>query len=330
MPRSRIRGFTLIELLVVIAIIAILIALLLPAVQQAREAARRSTCKSQLKQLGIAMANYHETAGRFPPFFITREGMTSGNLRQINNANHRANWLVMLLPYMDQKNIYDNYNFNADHRRQAGGTTVIPVLQCPSDPNNGTAFTEWSVPGPGYARGNYGMNVAACTQNWHSNGSDFRSSNGGFGGPNYSVRFRDITDGSSNTIMIDEIRAGVNARDPRGTWALAGLANGVAAMTGDDFSPNHAAGNPDDIENGNVAGCHNNTNFGPAMRCWNGGVTNQITARSVHTGGVHVCMGDGSVRFISENIQARNNCNNPPAVWQALHTRGNGEVLGDF
>ena len=136
---NRQRGFTLIELLVVIAIIAILIALLLPAVQQAREAARRSTCKNNLKQIGLAMHNYHETFGMFPPGYVEEILNTNGG-HVADNEGHWA-WNALLLPYLDQAPLFNQLNVgtvpvstmlnNATVRGSMQKT--LPVFRCPSD-----------------------------------------------------------------------------------------------------------------------------------------------------------------------------------------------------
>lgn len=125
-------GFTLIELLVVIAIIAVLVALLLPAVQQAREAARRSQCKNQLKQIGLALHNYHDSYRSFPP-----GNVTMGNCC---GSPCGTNWAISILPFMDQAPLYQQYNFdkyNEDPENQAVRETILPVFNCPSDINAG-------------------------------------------------------------------------------------------------------------------------------------------------------------------------------------------------
>src|SRR4051812_6292615 len=152
--RNRLRkGFTLIELLVVIAIIAVLIALLLPAVQQAREAARRSQCKNNLKQLGLAAHNYHETAGQFPMNWYNGQNESQGDPANPSYVNGSYSWVVMALPYMDQAPLYNQIsgyfrtasggapNCGMGSNTSVGGVpaprqlakTVIPVLLCPSN-----------------------------------------------------------------------------------------------------------------------------------------------------------------------------------------------------
>ena len=311
------RGFTLIELLVVIAIIAILIALLLPAVQQAREAARRTQCKSNLKQIGIALHNYHDVNNSFPPFFISRTGTPS----RIADADKGANWLVFLLPYVEQAALYSQWDFDIPANQNDGRSENLSVVKCPTDPQSDGAPCSYA--GGGWARGNYGMNVSPC-----QHGVD---DSGGIGSVNKVVRFRDITDGTSNTVAVDELRGGLNDRDLRGSWAMPGLGSGTAAMFNDASAPNSKLPNSDDMENCAVAGL-----LGiPPMGCFDASSTGQMTARSLHTGGIQAMLADGSVRFISENIDFSTNpsgCGpvNERGVWQKIHTRNGGEVVGEF
>lgn len=220
------RGFTLIELLVVIAIIAVLIALLLPAVQQAREAARRSQCRNNLKQLGLAMHNYHDTMSTFPPGGIG-QNLWSADPSSTNSAN-RACWMQQILPYIDQAPLYNLISPYFDGKNSGGNTatwlwpgtkTVIPVLMCPSDPA-GPKQNTYTIP-LGF-QGNYVANAGS---------SHFNLNNGNIlDGMFYAqsrVRSRDLLDGSSNTLMMSELilqpdasttALGLNGNDWRGCY----------------------------------------------------------------------------------------------------------------
>lgn len=335
-------GFTLIELLVVIAIIAILIALLLPAVQQAREAARRTQCRNNLRQLGIALHNYHDVYSCFPPFFIHR----SGGSGRIADSDKGANWLVFLLPYVDQQTLYNQWNFDVPANRNAGRSTELPVYKCPTDPQSDGAHCSYA--GGGWARGSYGMNVSPCVKGVSDHGGD-----GGIGAFNHVVRMRDITDGTSNTVAVDELRSGLNEHDLRGSWAMPGLGAGTAAMYDEPTVPNSNARFSDGMENCTATGLQGDSQSG--MGCFDSANTAQMTARSLHPGGLQVLFADGSARFISDTIDFSKNpdgCGpvsvspaatssaaqmlfHPPSftgrgVWQILHTRGGGEVIGEF
>jgi len=314
LPRRRRLGFTLIELLVVIAIIAILVALLLPAVQQAREAARRTQCKNNLKQIGLALHNYHDVHSMFPAGHM-ESGTTGPTFR------HQFGWLTYLLPYIEQAPLYGQIDFSQiDLARsanqnpafmQAGGTNVA-VFICPSDPT-GRVDANWA---PTNYLGNQGI---TC----QSRGS---ASNGVFG-HNSWTKIRDITDGTSNTIAAAEVLKGdfnVNTTDDNYIFIRhAADANNID--TCQSFPPNRS-----DL-GGVWLGGHPQNNLFSTNRPPNDrrfdcisphfGCTN-FAARSQHTGGAQVILADGSVHFISENISTE--------VYHALGTRNGGEVVGEF
>ena len=239
MVRTRRRsGFTLVELLVVIAIIGVLVALLLPAVQAAREAARRTQCVNHLKQIGIGLHNYHDTYRILPPAMTFPQGELAESSDLMG-----ANWVISMLPYYEQQNLYEAFNLrqpiSSAANRTARGTRVAALL-CPSDPNNRTAFRGNSTgEGDNWARGNYAANGPNGRLDNRATWADPNLR--GVMGWNLSVRFAEVTDGLSQTLMVGEIRAGLSADDRRGTWAL-GTAGSSALIwhgfTGDANGPN--------------------------------------------------------------------------------------------
>ncbi len=255
-------GFTLIELLVVIAIIAILIALLLPAVQQAREAARRSSCKSNLKQLGIALHNFHGTYEEFP--------------RGATNVTNGLSWHYLILAQVEQGNLYEQFN---DGEAFTSGTNrpltrnELSVYLCPSgtqtraDDNADDVTTHYyGVMGPTGAP--YSENTAGSHGGWSREGI-FQW--------NEAKRFRDVTDGTSNTIFVGEIswstRNGNNTRYR--AWARGGQNNQYMAPAKNLQHPINA---------------DHTAQF------------NDMSMGSNHTGGAQFLRGDGTVVFLSENI----------------------------
>jgi prepilin-type N-terminal cleavage/methylation domain-containing protein/prepilin-type processing-associated H-X9-DG protein len=221
--RGRAAGFTLIELLVVIAIIAVLIALLLPAVQAAREAARRAQCSNNLKQIGLALHNYHSGTNSFPP-----GGCNTGNVETIGSTGAWGNWSAfsMMLPYLEQQPIFNGCNFSIANQGYGSGTdgainstatrTTINAFLCPSSPrlNGGNWSTYYGAP---YPNTNYFASVGSslCQYGGNPAGVNFTDNNGNSAAPNGvfevfgpSFSVRDITDGTSNTIAFGEWRAG--------------------------------------------------------------------------------------------------------------------------
>jgi prepilin-type N-terminal cleavage/methylation domain-containing protein len=307
MPCARRRGFTLIELLVVIAIIAILIALLLPAVQQAREAARRTECRNHLKEMGLALHNYHDTFGAFP-IGHQHIGHFDGNLTNANGGS-AFGWSYYILPYVDQAPLYNQFNssfpiFNAGMPQAvANGAlagTPLQMFRCPSDEmpdteNTGAVADAHDL--PQHAMSSYkacagsffdGTNQAATVAGGEQriNGLFFRDSR---------VKIRDITDGTSNTIAVGEVRyeSAANGR-LYGSWNV-------------DFG--YAQGNGPRL----LAVVEFGINPPFAINA-----VQNASFHSSHEGGAFFLLGDGAVRFVSENIQNTGRC------WDvATHTHTN-------
>ncbi len=323
---SRSRGFTLIELLVVIAIIAVLIALLLPAVQAAREAARRAQCTNNLKQLGIAMHNYHSAQGSFP---IGRTGIGF----TYPFADNRRDWTFGIFPYLEQTALANSVNYNVSFY-YAQNTTAIRVnvsaFDCPSDPNR-DVIEEPTSPYP-RAKANYvanwgnthyyqDQNTSAMANPWTTGtvfgaGSPLNAVT--FGGApftaNSSNGLQNITDGSSNTLMASEVMIG--AANPS-----TGNSDHRGDIYNDDFNcamfmaytpPNSTI--PDAM--GSATFCQYPTKQNPPCNA-NSPVFN--AARSFHPGGVNALYCDGSVKFAKSTINV--------LTWRALSTTYGGEVI---
>ncbi|MES2791286.1 MAG: DUF1559 domain-containing protein [Planctomycetota bacterium] len=300
--RDRAQGFTLIELLVVIAIIAVLIALLLPAVQQAREAARRSQCKNNLKQMGLALHNYHDTFNVFTPGAMGYGGVPS----EIRTCFFQA-----ILPYVEQSALYNQINFSGTWASTTAYPayattnplimTQIPVFMCPTDPNSGKRQVN------PYVRGFYANYL---TVNGSTAMGDMNSVQNGMFYVISSTRMRDITDGTSNTAMMAEIiLAPDSVEDARGrVWESYDGNTFVSTLN----TPNSTI--PDRF----TQACGT---WLPLLPCPGTG-SFQMAARSAHTGGVHVVLADGGVRFVSSNINT--------LTWQNLGARNDGQVLGEF
>ena len=313
--RTRRRGFTLIELLVVISIIAILIALLLPAVQQAREAARRSTCKNNLKQLGLAFHNYIGTYSVLPPGQFQDANVTIGSTTGQRNNNQYC-WMQPILPYVEQAPLHQQFSpyMNGSPSvsltypsNWTGADTIIPIFMCPSDPANpkvnSNAF-----------HGNY---LACQGSNSFRNATD--NSGHQLSGLFYAeskVKLRDITDGTSNTLMTAEIilvptdEESTNT-DLRGGYYKVRWGSATFAARENPNTP---------LQDKQSSGRYINYRTAPCATASSNYY--RIAARSYHAGGVQSGLADGSVRFVSENVDN--------STWQNLGDRGDDNVIGEF
>jgi prepilin-type N-terminal cleavage/methylation domain-containing protein/prepilin-type processing-associated H-X9-DG protein len=319
-------GFTLIELLVVIAIIAVLIGLLLPAVQKVREAAARAKCQNNLKQIGLAIANFEGTNGCLPP-----SGSWTTKSSSANFIGESFSALARILPHLEQSALYGQVDLDVSARSQPAIVGQrIPAYICPSDPN---ARQSSDVP-PAFPA-SYGAGLGDwLTENYTAN----RFGNGALPGTSYPSRrgiaILDITDGTSTTVAFADVKAftaylDTNATPPPtppatpaqlialgGAIQVAGAhcswAEGFFQHAGLTF-----------VFPPNTAVLYQNPADGVMYDVdWNGGSLlnyDALTARSYHTNGVNALFVDGSVRFITNSIDQ--------ATWRALGTRNGGEVV---
>lgn len=317
MPRRP--GFTLIELLVVIAVIGMLVSLLLPAVQQAREAARRSQCRNNLKQIGLAMHNYHDVHQGFPSGYISDFHHPDRDPDTWDGPQGWA-WGMLILPYLDQAPLYQQFDLNRpswDVANAVPARTPLAVYLCPSasgsvGPIDVTDETGslLAVFGRSTYVGNSGHDEGwgYAIGDWTnvSNGPIFRNSR---------ISARDVSDGLSSTVFVGEHAPIISDK----TW--------VGVVPGAAVCANHPERFPVLIECDSAA-THVLVHSGPAageldvIHAPNAPTCHVCQMYAEHAGGAHVLLGDGSVRFVSEFINVD--------VWAALSSRNGGEVIGDY
>jgi prepilin-type N-terminal cleavage/methylation domain-containing protein/prepilin-type processing-associated H-X9-DG protein len=362
-PLNR-RAFTLLELLVGIAIVGVLVAMLLTALAQARESARRLHCSSNLRQIGVALHAYHDThrwlppavtwspigeplgEGRLPIGVIDRVALFGDPLQD----RIYQNWVIMLLNQLEEGNLYYQFDRRLPIAHSANGARAVDVavMRCPSDAFNDVHFQRGLSLGltdNEYARGNYAINVGPdaaciggtgtpdepCIDGFYVSGLPLETHNrqvwgSGVAGVNRSFRFSDVRDGLSRTVVVDEIRSGVDPLDPRGVWALGQIGSSALARQGqyDD-----AAGpNPRNLGSDEIIGCGalvarlgrgqlQLLEMGCAEVDREANI--QAGARSTHPNGLNVLFCDGSARFITNQIDR--------SIWHAIHTKAGAESL---
>jgi prepilin-type N-terminal cleavage/methylation domain-containing protein len=330
-------AFSLIELLVVIAIIGLLVALLLPAVQSAREAARRTDCRNRIHQIGLALHNYHDSHRVFPP----AETSTSFDDAFSGHAIH-----VDILPYIDQANVYNKFNFNGQSTWMSGGheatdpdhiaaiQTNIATYRCPSSTHADTvSFSGPAGGGPDPLLNAQGISEyhpvmgsdrfpSGCPAS--TGGIDERKSVGGVFLSDRSIKIGDITDGSSNTLAFIEFSDANPSgegwspyrshRDATHAWAMGYFYHNCSGRTGDYAYGARVISKPPNS---------------PYYRQYSWNIkpplvhtTTNAAAKSPHNGGVHILLSDGGVRFLSNSIDMN--------TFKDLADRSDGNPVGEF
>jgi prepilin-type N-terminal cleavage/methylation domain-containing protein/prepilin-type processing-associated H-X9-DG protein len=331
-------AFTLVELLVVIAIIGVLVSLLLPAVSAAREAARRASCSNNLKNLGLAMMNYHDANKKFPLGAVCNGCSTSSSysFRDAPPAYWSTTWVISILPQLEQGNLFNLFNpavnYGVTTQRQVTGTPLV-IFKCPSDANADAISDPDGGTNVGtFDKGNYGLNYGGGSANENDNSGNMAgpenkptwtqqaygllSKNRGFAslrdvtGKPSNVGLNDVTDGASNSIMIGELLRFNNGGDCRGCW---GKSHGASISA-------YTAGNPEvdgakGIATPNVKAigiyrdapthCANTPTVGdPDMECVDasGDGLGGNAMRSKHPGGAQAVYADGHIQFTTNNI----------------------------
>ena len=360
-------AFTLVELLVVIAIIGILVALLLPAVQSAREAARRTQCANNMKQLALACINYDSAHGSFPPEGMWDESLFfSGGFdmhKLYKEPEVGPNWIIIVLGFMDNQALYDQFDLTVsiahDMNRIARGTP-IPEFVCPSDEGHEARFSDPFGPypaafGDNWARGNYAANAGnlaqggmrpppatgdtdpgnICCLGPHTNGWR-EPHHRGVMAAQRGAGAKDITDGTSNTMLLSEVRVGLHEADVRGTWALSSAgASGLFWHGWSNATSGGANGpNPCGIDPDFIAGCNlleftigSDTLRAQCMGCAGTEGLGRSPARSQHApGGVLAAFADGSVHWIGNDVDLSpgNVC---CSVWDRIILSGDGQTF---
>jgi len=317
----RIRGFTLVELLVVIAIIGILVALLLPAIQASREAARRTECSNNLKQMGLALSNYHDTYRRFPPSYVIQPG--GGGVHGTPDATTRDagpgwGWGALLLPYLEKQSLDDTLDYNLpcwDAANSAAVQTKLDDFICPSATGADKSFDVKDNSGSTlatFARSCYVANVGQ-EEPWGHTVDSYDAIADGPLYRNSTTSAADVLDGLSTTVFVGEHHPRLSDK----TWV--GVVPGASICPTPQFA--FAICEP--------AGTLVNSHSGPSsfesppvIHPPNSHLAHVCGMFAEHPTGCNVVMGDGSVHLISEDIHQ--------PTWAALCSRAKGDVVSDF
>ncbi len=314
--RGRSSGFTLVELLVVITVIGILIALLLPAVQAAREAARTVQCRNRIKQIGLALHNYHSTHGCFPSGYLTEIEPVGSTWCGDNGTRHGAPWTVLILPFLEESARYDTFDFNETFISTGTVPPTSPPTrandiawykplfkyQCPTDPASKGDVNNINYLG---VQGGGEFDDAACKNSGRVMFFD------GILFHNSSCRFADILDGSSNVFLVGESRY-VPTPAHHAWLNCGGWASGARMdLYTNPYTLAAAVLSINSVDTGGAYPAPPNPDVYPLMSKIFG---------SFHPGGCHFMLGDGSVRFLSENIDL--------AIYQTTAVRDDGLPVG--
>lgn len=322
------KAFTLVELLVVIAIIGILVALLLPAVQAAREAARRASCTNNLKQIGLALHNYHDTLQVFPP----------AGLYPVGTPGFSWSAQARLLPFMEQANLQNLINWSVPYTSQtAVARTKVAVYMCPSDFND-RRRPDPQPSDPSFAH--YPLTYASNMGTWFVFDAVSQQAGDGLIGPNLVTNMASLVDGTSNTLAFAEVKAFTpylrDSNNPAGVGVGAPIDPNVIGSLGGNFKTD--SGHTEWVDarvhqTGFTATFPPNTKvpYSSGGKVWDidfnssregisaTGVTYAaVTSRSYHPGGVNTAMADGSVRFVAQTIDL--------LTWRSMATRAGGEA----